>query len=140
MALRIRIPGWAQNQVLPSDLYSFSDNVSSNYSVKINGKSIESQLEKGYFVIDRTWKKGDKIEVHFNLEPRVITANEKVEADKGRISFERGPIVYCAEWPDNDFEISSVLIPANPEVQVIDNPELLNGIKQFKNQRPIVIY
>ncbi|MCW3788932.1 glycoside hydrolase family 127 protein [Plebeiibacterium sediminum] len=134
MALRIRIPGWAQNQVLPGDLYSFTDNVLSNHSVKVNGISFKSKLEKGYFVIDRTWEKGDQVEVHFNMEPRVITANEKVEADKGRISFERGPIVYCAEWPDNDFEISSVLIPANPQVEVVDNPELLNGIKELKTK------
>ena len=37
-----------------------------------------------------------------------MKANNKVEADRGRIAVERGPIVYCAEWPDNDFDVLSV--------------------------------
>ena len=39
-----------------------------------------------------------------------MKANNKVEADRGRIAVERGPIVYCAEWPDNDFDVLSVFI------------------------------
>jgi len=54
------------------------------------------------------WKKGDKVEVHFDMEPRIVKANNKVEADRGRIAVERGPIVYCAEFPDNNFDIFSV--------------------------------
>ena len=43
------------------------------------------------------------VEVHFDMQPRVVKANEKVVADRGRVAVERGPIVYCAEWADNDF-------------------------------------
>ncbi len=57
---------------------------------------VESELQDGYFTIERRWKKGDKVEVHFDMEPRVVKAHAKVEADRGRVAVERGPLVYCA--------------------------------------------
>ena len=132
--MMIRIPGWVRNEVLPSDLYSYADNKKTNYSVKINGESIQSSLAKGYLSIDRKWKKGDRIEIHFDMQPRMVKAHEKVKADKGRVSFERGPVVYCAEWPDNYTEIPSILLPEKPEVEVVDKPDMLNGIKELKTQ------
>lgn len=91
-----------RNQVVPSDLYTYSDGKRLSYTVKVNGEPVQSELKDGYFCIDRRWKKGDKVAVHFDMEPRTVKANNKVEADRGRIAVERGPIVYCAEWPDND--------------------------------------
>lgn len=88
----------------------------------------------GYFSIERKWKKGDKVEVYFDMQPRTVKANAKVEADKGRVAFERGPIVYCAEWVDNTFDIPSILLPAKPEIQVVDKPNTLNSIKELKTQ------
>ena len=76
---------------------------------------MESPLQQGYFVIDRTWRKGDKVEIHFDMEPRTVRANGQVAADKGRVAVERGPIVYCAEWPDNKCDVLSVLINQEPK-------------------------
>lgn len=133
-SLKIRIPGWVRNQVVPGNLYAFSDGRRLSYSVKLNGKDIEADLENGYFTIDRKWKRGDEISVHFDMEPRTVKANAKVEADKGRIAIERGPLVYCAEWPDNDFNILNILMNRNPEFEVADRPELLYGMKQIKTK------
>lgn len=130
-AMKIRIPGWVRNQVVPSDLYSYDDGKRLGYTVKVNGQPVTATLEKGYFTIDRNWKKGDKVEVDFEMEPRVVVANSKVEADRGRVAVERGPIVYCAEWPDNDFDVLSVLINQNPKFEVVDKPELLEGIVEL---------
>lgn len=132
--MMIRIPGWVRNEVLPSDLYSYADNKKTNYSVKINGESIQSSLAKGYLSIDRKWKKGDRIEIHFDMQPRMVKAHEKVEANKGKVSFEKGPLVYCAEWPDNNAEIPSILLPEKPEVEVVAKPDMLNGIQELKTQ------
>lgn len=130
-AMKIRIPGWVRNQVVPSDLYSYDDGKRLGYTVKVNGQPVTATLEKGYFTIDRNWKKGDKVEVDFEMEPRVVVANSKVEADRGRVAVERGPIVYCAEWPDNDFNVLSVLINQNPKFEAVDKPELLEGIVEL---------
>lgn len=132
--MMLRIPGWAKNEVLPSELYTYADAKQASYSVKINGQSVNSELINGYFSIERKWKKGDKVEVYFDMQPRTVKANAKVEADKGRVAFERGPIVYCAEWVDNTFDIPSILLPAKPEIQVVDKPNTLNSIKELKTQ------
>jgi len=113
-AINVRIPGWVKGEVVPSNLYTYSDGKRLGYTVKVNGKAVESQLVNGYFVIDRKWKAGDKISVHFDMEPRTVRANGNVEADKGRVAIEKGPILYCAEWPDNKADVLSVLINQEP--------------------------
>ena len=129
--MNLRIPGWVRGEVLPGDLYRYADGKVLHYSVSVNGESVSGELQKGYLQIDRKWKKGDVVEVHFDMEPRVVRANEKVEADRGRVSLERGPIVYCAEWPDNDFNIHTILMNQRPSIQVVDKPETLYGIREL---------
>ncbi len=113
--LNIRIPGWVKGEVVPSDLYTYVDGKRLGYTIKVNGKEVKSELQNGYFVINRAWKKGDKVEVHFDMEPRIVKANGKVAADKGRASVEKGPLVYCAEWPDNSCDVLSVLLNQEPK-------------------------
>ena len=139
-ALKIRIPGWVRNEVVPSDLYTFCDNVRPKYSVKVNGEEVKSELEQGYFTIDRKWKKGDQVEVHFDMDVRTVRANNKVEADRGRIAIERGPIVYCAEWPDNDFNVLNTLVNRTPKFEVVSKSDLLYGIDQIKTQAQTLEY
>lgn len=96
-ALKLRIPGWVRNKVLPSDLYSYADNQKPTYRIIVNGQETANTLNNGYLSIERKWKKGDVVKIHFDMLPRIVKANEKVVDDKGRVSVERGPIVYCAE-------------------------------------------
>ena len=56
----------------------------------------------GYLTIDRQWSAGDAIGVEFPFQPRRIAADDRVADARRRVSIERGPIVYCAEWPDVD--------------------------------------
>lgn len=125
--LKIRIPGWVQNKPVPSDLYYYSDKIVPGYKIKVNGVEVESKLDKGYFCIDRKWKKGDKVEISFDMDVRMVRANNKVEADKGRVAIERGPIVYCAEWPDNDFNIRTMLLNQRPQFSVVSDLKSLDG-------------
>ena len=99
--MMIRIPGWVRNQVVPSDLYSFSDDILADFEVSVNGQRVDSELENGYLVINRNWKKGDVVRIHFDMPVRTVIANLRVSDDRGRIAVERGPLVYCAEWADN---------------------------------------
>ena len=117
-ALKIRIPGWVRGQVVPSDLYHYADGKHLGYQVSVNGVKAESELQDGYFVIDRKWKAGDVVSVHFDMEPRLVRANGQVAADKGRAAIERGPLVYCAEWPDNTCDVLSVLLNQEPQYQM----------------------
>jgi len=119
-SMKIRIPGWVKGQVVPSDLYSYTDNKRLAATCQVNGEKVDVKTtEDGYLTIDRKWKKGDRIQLHFDMEPRTVRAIEKVEADRGLVSIERGPIVYCAEAVDNDFDIRSALINQQPKFDVL---------------------
>ena len=124
----------------PTDPVFTSTGKRLSYTVKVNGEPVQSELKDGYFCIDRRWKKGDKVAVHFDMEPRTVKANNKVEADRGRIAVERGPIVYCAEWPDNDFDVLSVFMNRTPQFEVVEKPDLLYGINQLKTDAQILGY
>ena len=118
-ALKIRIPGWVRNQVVPSNLYQYTDGKRLGYTIKVNGQDAAASVtDDGYYTITRKWKKGDKVQIHFDMEPRTVRANNKVEADRGMVSIERGPLVYCAEHPDNNFDIMGALINQNPQFKL----------------------
>ena len=121
-ALKVRIPGWLLGSVVPapSDLYKYSDNKRLNYAYSVNGSTYNAKVSSadGYLILTRKWKKGDKIQLHFDMEPRTVRANNKVEADRGMVAIERGPLVYCAEHPDNQFDIFSALVSQEPQFQL----------------------
>ncbi len=113
--LKVRIPGWLRNSVVPSNLYQYTDGKRLGFSFIINGVTVPLLVsEDGYVNIERKWKKGDEVVICFDMEPRVVRANNKVEADRGKVSIERGPLVYCAEHPDNSFDIMGALINQEP--------------------------
>jgi hypothetical protein len=114
-ALKVRIPGWVRSMVVPSDLYTFADRQQLSYRITVNGNSVAiSPDADGYATIERKWKKGDRVEVHFDMQPRLVKAHQQVVADRGRVAVECGPLVYCAEHPDNKFDIFSVIMPQWP--------------------------
>ena len=139
-ALKIRIPGWVRGQVVPSDLYRYADGKRLGYTVALNGRPVEGELQGGYFTIERKWKAGDRVDVHFDMEPRVVKANTKVVADRGRVAVERGPLVYCAEWPDNDFNIRNLLMAREPQFKVVEKPDLLYGLTEIQTQAQVLGY
>ncbi|MCX6253950.1 MAG: glycoside hydrolase family 127 protein, partial [Bacteroidia bacterium] len=99
--INIRVPGWAQNEALPGGLYKFTDQNTEPIKLLVNGKEYKINLVDGYAVISREWKSGDKVEVDFPMPVRKIIADERVKEDIDKIAFQRGPVIFCAEWPDN---------------------------------------
>ena len=138
--MNVRIPGWVRGSVLPGGLYSYADGEELAYRVSVNGQEVKGALQKGYLSIDRRWKKGDVVEIHFDMQPRVVKANDKVAADRGRVAIECGPLVYCAEWPDNDFDISTLLLNRHPKFQVVEHPDLLGGINEITTRAQALSY
>lgn len=114
-SMKIRIPGWLRGSVVPGDLYEYTDGKRPGYAVTVNGNPVHSDdiTDDGYLTIRRSWKRGDRVDLHFDMEPRTVRANNGVEADLGMVAVERGPLVYCAEWPDNNFDIMSTLVNQN---------------------------
>ena len=123
----IRIPGWVLNEVVPSDLYTFSDDIFSTYEVTVNGQRVDGELQNGYLVINRNWKKGDVVRIHFDMPVRTVIANPHVSDDRGRIAVERGPLVYCTEWADNQgVNPHHLLLPRQPKFEVMPAYSILN--------------
>lgn len=126
--MKVRIPGWVRGQVVPSDLYSYADDVKTGYSITVNGKKADGNLTPdGYLSIGRHWKKGDIVRVHFDMKPRIVTANAKVTDDRGKIAVERGPLVYCAEAADNNgLNTRHVLLSRRPQFSVTEGHRIAN--------------
>ncbi len=129
-AMAIRIPGWAVNTPVSSDLYRFTDCQTRTWQVTVNGERVDGvKTEKGYLIINRTWKKGDVVALHLDMPVRTVVANERVADDRGRVAVERGPLVYCAEAADNtSHSIFHFLMPRKPQFTVVDRT--INGQHQ----------
>lgn len=135
--LKIRIPGWVTGQPVPSDLYGFSNNQANKAQIKVNGKSYDYKVEKGYAVIKSDWKSGDQVEIDMPMDIKLVKANPLVHADVDRVSVESGPIVYCAEFIDNGGETSNRTITTATAFSTTYEPQLLNGINVLKGKSTV---
>jgi DUF1680 family protein len=111
------------------------DTVNEPVMLRINDKSVPVKLNKGYVSLNRSWKSGDVIELHLPMPVRRIVASEKVSADRGRVALQRGPVVYCAEWPDNpDGKVRNLLLPDEQPLTTRFDPALLNGVQVIEGK------
>ena len=99
--MNLRIPIWVGKQFVPGELYHYAGD-SSGWNLKVNGKTLRPKVKKGFVSLNRTWKAGDTVELQLDMPVRVNTCIEQVEANRDRICFTRGPLLFCAEGVDND--------------------------------------
>ena len=81
--LFVRIPGWSKRN-----------------TVKVNGSPVADIAPGEYLPLTRRWVAGDVVELSFDMQPQALHANLAVTDDRGRVAFQRGPIVYCMEQLD----------------------------------------
>jgi DUF1680 family protein len=130
--LRIRIPGWAQNQAMPSDLYTYEQPSSQKIVITVNGKPVAYTMDKGYAVINKKWKKNDQVQLTLPMEVQRVVANVAIPDDHGKVALQRGPIMYCAEWKDNAGKAGNIIIPKGTVFTPEFEPSLLNGVTVLK--------
>ena len=101
--LAVRIPGWCRNP-----------------SMRINDERItlRSITRKGYAFIDRTWQKGDRVELTFPMPPERVYSRPEVRADAGRVALQRGPVVYCLEEFDNGPDLNRLALSRKSPLRV----------------------
>ncbi|WP_167615161.1 glycoside hydrolase family 127 protein [Maribellus sediminis] len=126
--LKLRIPGWAENQPVPSDLYSYENKTTALPTIKINGQEVDYETEKGFAVLNHDWQEGDEVELNLPMEVKKVLANENVEDDRGKVAIERGPIVYCLEETDNP-QIDQVAVTPDSEFSTSFDANLLHGVE-----------
>jgi DUF1680 family protein len=129
-ALHIRIPEWAKGKPVPGDLYFDADSAAkTSTEIFLNGQRVKYDLKKGYAVIQRTWKAGDRINLEFPMQVQKILANPAVKSDTSRFALERGPLMYCLEGPDNkDAAVQNIVVDKNAAINAVYKPDLLNGV------------
>ena len=131
--LKLRIPGWARNQVLPGDLYHYSSASTAKTKITINGIPFDGKENDGYISIHRKWKKNDAIAIDFPMEVQKVITNEKVVTNKDKVALEYGPIVYALEEMDNKDNFDAIKINPSETFKVTYTPSLLNGINVIEN-------
>ncbi len=126
-AVKIRIPGWVNEQE------------NKNVTIKVNNTPVSAAAEKGYVTIHRTWNANDVIDIDMPMEIRKTESHPMVEATKGQIALQRGPIVYCMEKAGNaqlnpsisNFDPLNFVIPRDAELTANYNKDLLNGVVEI---------
>jgi DUF1680 family protein len=134
-SIKLRIPGWARNQVLPGDLYSYATPASAKVTLTINGKPLDYKEDKGYVTITRKWKNGDSIKLNFPMEVKEVVTNAKVEGNIGKVALEYGPIVYAIEEIDNPANFDKITIDTNDTFKVTKEANLLEGVNTIQTSQ-----
>lgn len=124
--LWLRIPTWCNDRFVPGELYRYADDSVQKVSASVNGKQVKTTTIDGYLPIKRQWKSGDQIQLNLPMPVRYSTADERVEADINRVCLTRGPLVYCAEQPDNEYPASNYIV--NPSETPIQTATFTEGI------------
>ena len=120
-ALRIRVP---DRDV--STLYSATPEADGITGMSVNGEAIEAKVERGYAVVTRTWKAGDRVEFEVPMVPQIVRGSDKVEATRGQVALRYGPLVYCVERVDQEIRRA---IDTSAPLTMEWKPDLLGGVK-----------
>jgi DUF1680 family protein len=111
--LTLRVPAWSPRT-----------------RVAVNGEDVGDQPEDGWLRITRDWHPGDVVTMDLDMAVRVVTADPRVDATRGAVALERGPLVYCLEAVDQPpgLRLDDVVVdPAQP-VTAHERPDLLGGV------------
>lgn len=82
--LSLRIPSWAGRVVLA-----------------VNGVEADKPVHAGRYVrLHRQWEEGDTVRLHIPMQLRATVADHRIDALRGSVALERGPLVYCLEQSD----------------------------------------
>jgi len=109
--LRLRRPGWCRDV----GLHIGAD----------PAKWVES---RGYVRISRTWADGDELTFEMAMPVERVYAHPEVEADRGFVALQRGPVVFCFEEVDNGPLLDGLLLTRSAPIEASYDPDLLGGV------------
>ncbi len=131
--LKLRIPSWVRNEVLPGDLYTYLEEKTDSPVVRVNGETIEPSIKDGYIVLEKIWK-GDDISLEFPMIPRKVVADSKVAEDRGKMALEYGPLVYAFEQVDQTEDLDRLRIAPSESFNLKMENALLGGVVTLSNE------
>jgi uncharacterized protein len=134
--LKLRIPGWAQNQVIPGDLYSYTDTMGVQPAIVVCGRRVDYRVSRGYAMVTRLWNSGDTVSLSLPMGIRHVRANGKVHDDWNMTALECGPIVYCVEGIDNDDRLGNITLPEDAILILEKRNDMLGGVNVISGMVP----
>ncbi len=109
--LALRIPDWC-----------------ANYSIRVNSKTADANVQRGYALLDRLWSSGDTVELNLSMPVERIVAHPNVRHNAGCVALQRGPIVYALEEADNGGNLANLIIPRGSRLAASIDESLFNGV------------
>ncbi len=139
--LKIRYPGWARNEAIPGGLYNFIDKAPEPAKLSVNGKPAEIVMNSGYITLSRQWAAADVVELNLPMPVRRIVADDRVEANRSRVALQRGPMIFCAEWPDNPGgKVRHLMLPDSSRLTAEFRKDLLGGVEIIQGKSQSLAY
>ncbi len=132
-SMALRVPGWLQEPA-PGGLYSYAEMADTAWEVRYNGEKVKSHMEKGYVVVEETWRDGDRLSVTWPMPIRRVQCSPVVENNRGRQALMRGPLVYCVEAADNDQPVADIKLTPDLQLQTANEVNLQDGMVSIKGQ------
>lgn len=130
--LHLRVPTWCTDRFMPGELYSYADQTKCRVSVMLNGKKVRAKTTNGFVALTQKWQAGDKVELCMDMPVRYNVADERVEADRNKVCLTRGPLVFCAEDPDNTHNTALYIVDSFEKNAKVDTftDGIMSGIKK----------
>ena len=125
--IKLRIPGWARNQPMPGNLYQYVDSPELPIRLAVNESPVPVEIHDGYVSVRRQWNKNDVIRLVLPMPIRRVVAHPRATADKGMVAVERGPLVYCAEFKDNESDAAQWKLSDTAKLKANWSDDLLGG-------------
>jgi DUF1680 family protein len=111
--LALRVPDWCREPV-----------------VTVNGAPVPAPVSAtGYLEIERRWRPGDVVAYTMPMPARLTVAHPSVDALRGAVAIERGPVVYCLESRDqpDDVDLNHVELLVDEPLQEQVHEDFLGG-------------
>jgi uncharacterized protein len=93
--LSLRVPAWADEAVLVD-------------------RGARRQVRAGYATADGPWRAGDEVRLELPIRPRWTRPDPRIDAVRGCVALERGPLVYCLESTDQEDGVELEGVAAAP--------------------------
>jgi DUF1680 family protein len=88
--LAVRVPAWCRDA-----------------RFRVNGSPVAPDLaDRGYLIVRRHWMPGDVLRCDLDVAPRLTYPSRRIDALRGTVAVERGPLVYCFEQADQPAAVS----------------------------------
>jgi DUF1680 family protein len=95
--LSLRVPAWARGAV-------------------VDGRP----AAPGYAEVTRRWSPGDRVVLELDVSPRLTAANPRIDAVRGCLALERGPVVFCLEELDLPAGVALADVAVDPAAGPVD--------------------